>query len=101
MPMYASVITVGILATSQLPETDFGNFERVVSYIGLLIMGWFFWKRETARTDKSIDDLKAENTLLKRDIKELEKDIRALLENRARDNGTRRPPLSVEDEPDT
>lgn len=82
-PLVATAVTIFVSSADEIPiPIDLGPVERVVSYIGLLAMGWFFWRRESTRSDQTNEDLKAENKILKRDIKELEKDIRALLSNR-------------------
>lgn len=80
-PLNAVVVAYVSLAESS-PIDDLGPFERIVSYIGVLALGWFFWRRETNRTDETVEDLKTENKLLRRDIKDLENDIRELLSNR-------------------
>ncbi|MCA9367072.1 hypothetical protein KC887_02265 [Candidatus Kaiserbacteria bacterium] len=91
-PLNAVVVAYVSLAESS-PIDDLGPFERIVSYIGVLALGWFFWRRETNRTDETVEDLKTENkllrrdikdleNLLRRDIKDLENDIRELLSNR-------------------
>lgn len=89
IPLIASGLSFIAFAESPLP-TELGSFERIVSYIGLLVMGWFFWKRESGRADKTVEELRAEIAVLKKENKELEKDIRDLLKNRTRNPNKKR-----------
>lgn len=58
--------------------SSFASFERIVSFIGLLFMGWFFWRRETTRYEETKVELKEEIELLQARIVELEEDNREL-----------------------
>lgn len=69
-----------LVSQSEVPAlSDLGPVERIVSYAGLLAIGWFFWKRETNRSDKSYEELKKENERLQNIVGNLEKEIRTLL----------------------
>ena len=68
-----------IISSAQgvLPE-NLASFERFASFLGLLVIGWFFWKRDATRSDESVKDRDAKIEKLEREIVELRADNLAL-----------------------
>jgi hypothetical protein len=77
-----------VYTLQSVDPSSLGSLERVVSYVGLLAIGWFFWKRDSDRSDTSDANLRLEVDALKKEVKklhaenkELHEEIRTILKN--------------------
>jgi TolA-binding protein len=65
---YAAIASAPVSAGS---PSEINSLERIISYVGILAMGWFFWKRESSKSDITIQAFKDK-------IKEVELEVRQL-----------------------